>query len=161
MPTLEAFKDLDVLVIATTGGSQTEELKRRYPQENVIIEDFIPFGDVMPYADVYVSNGGYGGVLLAMKNELPCVVAGVHEGKSEICARIGYFNLGINLKTETPKALQIKKSVEDILVNSTYKQNVKVLAKEFAGYDPNKICARHVDELIASQEVILKEEFIY
>src|SRR3954467_7973933 len=73
VPTLEAFKDSDVLVIATTGGSQTNELKKRYPYDNVIIEDFIPFGDVMPYADVYVSNGGYGGVLLAIKNELPCV----------------------------------------------------------------------------------------
>jgi UDP:flavonoid glycosyltransferase YjiC (YdhE family) len=103
VPTLEAFKGTDCLVIATTGGSRTAELKARYPQENFIIEDFIPFNDVMPYASVYVTNGGYGGVMLGIENHLPLVVGGVHEGKNEINARVGYFKLGINLGTEKPK----------------------------------------------------------
>jgi UDP:flavonoid glycosyltransferase YjiC (YdhE family) len=102
VPTLEAFKNSDRLVIVTTGGSGTAELRARYPQANIIIEDFIPFNEVMPLADAYVTNGGYGGVLLGIQHKLPLVVAGVHEGKNEICARIGYFKLGINLKTETP-----------------------------------------------------------
>ncbi|MEO8406423.1 MAG: glycosyltransferase, partial [Chitinophagaceae bacterium] len=99
VPTLEAFKGSNHLVVCTTGGSRTEELRKRFPQENLIIEDFIPFGDIMPYADVYITNGGYGGVMLGIENELPQVVAGIHEGKNEINARIGYFKLGVNLKT--------------------------------------------------------------
>jgi UDP:flavonoid glycosyltransferase YjiC (YdhE family) len=92
VPTLEALKeDTDTLIICTTGGSQTKQLKKQYDQLNIIIEDFIPFDNVMPYADVYISNGGYGGVLLGIKHNLPMVVAGVHEGKNEICARVGYF----------------------------------------------------------------------
>ncbi|MES2851014.1 MAG: glycosyltransferase, partial [Bacteroidota bacterium] len=102
VPTLEAFKNTDTLVVCTTGGSQTAMLKEKYPQQNIIIEDFIAFDDVMPYTDVYITNGGYGGVMLGIENKLPMVVAGVHEGKNEICARIGYFKYGINLKTETP-----------------------------------------------------------
>ena len=160
-PALEAFKDTDILVVVTTGGSQTQELREKYTQENIIIEDFIPFGDVMPYADVYVSNGGYGGVLLAIENELPFVAAGVHEGKNEICARIGYFNLGINLKTETPTPAQIRKSVIEILNNSSYKQNVKRLAKEFGKYNAHKISARHVSELIKANELSRMDERIY
>ncbi|HZJ59306.1 MAG TPA: glycosyltransferase, partial [Chitinophagaceae bacterium] len=84
VPTLEAFKATDVLVIATTGGSRTEELRERFPYTNVLIEDFIPFNDIMPQLDAYVTNGGYGGVLLGIQNKLPMVVAGVHEGKNEI-----------------------------------------------------------------------------
>jgi UDP:flavonoid glycosyltransferase YjiC (YdhE family) len=38
-PTLEAFKNTNYLVIATTGGSKTAALKTKYPQENFIIED--------------------------------------------------------------------------------------------------------------------------
>jgi MGT family glycosyltransferase len=161
VPALEAFKDTDVLVVVTTGGSQTEELRKRYPQQNIIIEDFIPFADVMPYADAYVSNGGYGGVLLAIENELPCVVAGVHEGKNEICARIGYFNLGISLRTETPQTVQVKKSVEEILSNPTYRENVKRLAAEFRMYNANEICAKHVSELIEAQEMAYRDEVVY
>jgi MGT family glycosyltransferase len=148
VPTLEAFKNSDCLVVVTTGGSQTAELRARYPQENFIIEDFIPFDDVMPYADVYVSNGGYGGVLLSVQNKLPMVVAGMHEGKNEINARVGYFKLGINLRTEKPSVLQIRKSVEEVLTNSVYAKNVKKLSEEFKRYTPGKICENYVAQLV-------------
>lgn len=149
VPGLEAFKnDNDTLVVCTTGGSQTAMLKEKYPQQNIIIEDFIPFGDVMPYADVYITNGGYGGVMLGIENKLPLVVAGVHEGKNEICARVGYFKYGINLKTETPKPEQIRKAVEEAITNPVYKQNIERLSEEFEQYNPNELCERYVAELI-------------
>jgi len=69
IPTLEAFKNSDCLVIVTTGGSGTEDLRKKYSSANIIIEDFIPFDEIMPYADVYVTNGGYGGVLLSIQNQ--------------------------------------------------------------------------------------------
>ncbi len=147
-PTLEAFKNSNYLVIATTGGSQTKELKAKYPQENLIIEDFIPFDDVMPYTDVYITNGGYGGVMLGIEHELPMVVAGIHEGKNEINARVGYFNLGKNLKTERPKPLQIQKAVEEIFNNGVFKQNVKELAEEFDRYLPQQLAAGYVADLL-------------
>lgn len=168
IPALEAFKDSGYLLVVTTGGPETkEELKARFPQENLIIEDFIPFDDVMPYADVYISNGGYGGVLLSIQHDLPMVVAGVHEGKNEINARVGYFKLGINLRTEKPTVLQLRKSVEEVLENPEYVENVKMLAKEFKTYQPNHICESFVAGLVSGKKKSLvknrqeEEEFIY
>ena len=158
VPTLEAFKNSKYLVIATTGGSQTKQLKELYPDENFIIEDFIPFEEVMPYADVYVSNGGYGGVLLAIQHELPMVVAGMHEGKNEICARVGYFNLGINLKTEKPLEEQLRMSVKQIIADSLYVENIKKLAGEFRQYDPNELGEKYVAEVLGiSQFTLIKD----
>ncbi|KAA5549151.1 glycosyltransferase [Adhaeribacter rhizoryzae] len=148
VPTLEAFKDSDRLVIVTTGGSGTAELRARYPQRNIIIEDFIPFTEVMPLADVYVTNGGYGGLMLGIQHKLPLVVAGVHEGKNEICARVGYFKLGINLKTEKPTPQQMRLSVEQVLTNPIYKKNVEQLSEEFNLYNPPVLCAKYVADLI-------------
>lgn len=148
VPTLEAFKNTDVLVIATTGGSGTSDLKKKFPQNNLIIEDFIPFADIMPYADAYITNGGYGGVMLGIENQLPLVVAGVHEGKNEINARIGYFELGINLKTEWPKPEQMRKTVEEVITNKKYKENVVKLAREFNKYDPGDLTAHYVAEVL-------------
>lgn len=148
IPTLEAFRNSDTLVIVTTGGSQTEELQKKYSEQNIIIEDFIAFDDVMPYADVYITNGGYGGVLLSIQNELPIVAAGVHEGKNEINARVGYFKLGINLKTEKPSAMQIKKAVNEVLSNDVYLKNVKQLNKEFKQYRPTEILENTIKALV-------------
>jgi UDP:flavonoid glycosyltransferase YjiC (YdhE family) len=148
VPTLEALKNTDVLVIATTGGSGTEELRQRFSADNLIIEDFIPFDEVMPYADAYITNGGMGGVMLAIQHGLPLLVAGVHEGKNEINARIGYFRMGINLKTETPKPFQICYAVEDILKNPIYKQNVEKLKRELATYQPATLCEHYIAELL-------------
>ena len=144
VPTLEAFRGTDTLVIATTGGSDTQRLRNAYPQRNIIIEDFIPFADVMPYTTVYVTNGGYGGTMLGIMNRLPLVVAGVHEGKNEICARVGYFRLGINLGTERPTAAAIDQAVNRIMKSNEYKQNVKDLAAEFSRYNPYERSARFI-----------------
>jgi len=148
VPVLEAFKDSTALVVCTTGGSKTKELKARFPQSNLIIEDFIPFADVMPYTDVYITNGGYGGVMLGIENSLPLVVAGVHEGKNEINARVGYFNLGVNLKTEKPSPQQIKTAVEEVIKHSRYKENAIKLSKEFSQYDPATLFAEYVAGLL-------------
>ncbi len=154
VPTLEAFKDSDTLVVATTGGSGTAELRKRYPESNLIIEDFIPFGDILPYTDVYITNGGYGGVMLSIENEVPMVVAGVHEGKNEINARIGYFGLGINLKTELPKAEQIRLAVKKVCADGLFKKNVIKLSREFREYNPQELTAQAVAEVLSKDSGI-------
>ncbi|UFH53487.1 glycosyltransferase [Spirosoma sp. KNUC1025] len=153
VPTLEAYKgDSKTLVVVTTGGSQTEELRMRYPQKNIIIEDFIDFNSVMPHADVYVTNAGYGGVMLALQHKLPMVAAGIHEGKNEIAVRIGYFKAGLDLKTETPSPKQIRQSVERVLADPQYKRNATKLGEEFKHYNTNELCETYINELLKKPE---------
>jgi MGT family glycosyltransferase len=141
IPSLEALKNEDYLLVVATGHHHTEALRIKYNQDNIIIEDFIDFDFLMPRTDIYITNGGYGGVLLAIDHALPMVAAGINEGKNEICARIGYFKLGINLKTEKPSPEKIKQAVDEVLSKPTYKQNVEKLRREFRSYDTSKLCA--------------------
>ncbi|MVM32573.1 glycosyltransferase [Spirosoma sp. HMF4905] len=150
VPTLEAFKQTDTLVVVTTGGSQTESLRARYPYANLIIEDFIAFDDIMPHTDLFITNGGFGGVLQAVQYGLPMVVAGIHEGKNEIAARVGYFNYGINLNTETPKPEQLRKAITKLEAIPTYKNNVQGLADEFRAYPVNDLFAGYVAQALTS-----------
>ena len=150
VPTLEAYQNTDRLVVVTTGGSGTQELRERFNAPNLIIEDFIPFADIMPYANVYVTNGGYGGVLLSIQNNLPMVVGGIHEGKLEINARVEYFKLGVNLRTEKPTADQIKRGVEEVLGKKIYKENVKALNQEFSQYDPQQLSTEYIEQVLAT-----------
>ena len=141
IPALEALKNEDYLLIVATGHHYTEGLRKKYKQDNIIVEDFIDFDFIMPRSDIYITNGGYGGTLIAIEHALPMVAAGINEGKNEICARIGYFRLGIDLKTEKPTPEKIKTAVNDVLDNPVYKQNVEKLKAEFRSYDTRKLSA--------------------
>lgn len=152
VPTLEAFRDSrDTLVVATTGGSDTARLRKSYPEKNIIIEDFIPFSEIMPYATAYITNGGYGGTMLGIMNRLPLIVAGVHEGKNEICARVGYFKLGVNLGTERPTPRQIQEAVKKVAGDETYRNNVRELAAEFSKFDAYDRCARYISGVMGKR----------
>src|SRR5690606_26932772 len=109
---------------------------------------FIPFNEVMPYVNVFVTNGGYGGTLLSIHNQVPMVAAGVHEGKIEICSRIGFFNYGVNLQTETPDIESIRQAVEEVLDNDLYKNNVAKLKAEMADYNALELCEQHIADLL-------------
>lgn len=152
VPTLKAYQNTDKLVVVTTGGSGTENLRKRFTAPNIIIEDFIPFDDIMPYASVYVTNGGYGGVLLSVQHAVPMVVGGIHEGKLEINARVEYFKLGINLRTEVPTVEQVKKSVDEVLNNTEYKKNVTALSNEFGQYNPQQLCQQYIEQVLAEAQ---------
>ena len=147
VPVIEAYKGSRNLVIVTTGGSKTRELRERFPYTNVVIEDYIPFEHVLPFTSMFITNGGYGGVMLGIKHGVPMVVGGVHEGKNEITARVGYFKLGINLQTETPDTQQIKAAVEKVASDPAYRYNVMKLAAEFSKYNAERLVASYVYEV--------------
>ena len=91
IPVIGSLKNEDYLLIVATGHHHTEDLRKKYKQDNIIIEDFVDFDFIMPRTDLYITNGGYGGTLVAIDHALPMVAAGINEGKNEICARIGYL----------------------------------------------------------------------
>jgi UDP:flavonoid glycosyltransferase YjiC (YdhE family) len=136
VPALDALKGGSHLVVATTGGKNTAELRRRYPEENVVVEDFVDFGLLFGQTDLFICNGGYGSILLALSNGVPVLSAGVREGKNDINARVDYFGFGIDLKTERPTPTKIAKGVTRILADKRFSQNVARVRAEFETYRP-------------------------
>lgn len=150
-PTLKAFRGTDVLVIATTGGNATQALKEVYNDHNIIIEDFIRFEVILRYADVYITNGGYGGVMQSIIHQVPMVCAGLHEGKNEVCARIDYFGIGVNLSTETPSSGDIYSGVMKILNENKYKKKVENLAVQLNAFDPAALFLQYVRDTLLTE----------
>ena len=136
VPTIEALKDSPYVVVATTAGAGTEALRARYPLPNVVIEDYIDYDDLFAHVDVFVTSGGFGSNLVAFLHGVPVVGAGKREGKNDINARVGYNQLGIDLRSEHPKPAAILKAVQTVLDDPTYATNVANLRAELQAYDP-------------------------
>jgi UDP:flavonoid glycosyltransferase YjiC (YdhE family) len=144
VPTLEALAGTEHLVIATTGGRNTAELRARFPADNVVIEDFVDFDALFDHADLLICNGGYGSILMALAKGIPILSAGTREGKNDINARIDYFGLGINLRTEHPTPKNIARGVARILADPRFAGNVARVRAELESYDPFELIERYL-----------------
>ena len=147
IPTIRGLANEDVLVIATAGRHMNDLTSFHPLPDNVRLESFIPFNHLMPYIDVMITNGGYGGTHFALTYGVPLVAAGESEDKSEICARIAWSGVGINLKTQTPNPAQIKKAVKTVLSDAQYKMKAKAMRATFAQFDAPTIASDLLEKL--------------
>ncbi len=150
-PTLEALAGGPYVVVATTGGSDTAALRRRYAGSTVHVEDYIDFDALFPHVDVFVTNGGYGSIIQALRHGIPVVSAGTREGKNDNNARLAARGLGINLRTERPKPRRIARAVETVLREPRFRAAVEGIRAEFASYDTTGLVERAL--LTAAGEV--------
>jgi UDP:flavonoid glycosyltransferase YjiC (YdhE family) len=101
---------------------------------------------------VFVTNGGFGGLLAAMRHGVPVVGAGKTEGKNDIDARIGYNRLGVDLGSERPWPARIRAAVRHVLADPRFAANVAALRAELESYDPMaRIEAALHDEMLTAQ----------
>jgi len=136
VPTLTALAGTKHTVVACTGHRNTDALRKRFPHDNVIVEDWVNFDALLPLADVFVGNGGYGSTMHAIMAEVPIVSAGTLEAKNDVNARLAYRGLGYNLKTERPTPARVAAAVQRVLDEPSYKRNVARVAAELRAQRP-------------------------
>lgn len=132
-PALAGLAELDVTVVAALGRDPSV-LSIPVPG-NAHAEAYVPFSELLPRADLLVTNGGASGVHQALTAGVPVVVAGVTEEKPATAARVAHHRLGLNLKTGTPGAQAVRLAVERVLRNPAIRANVRKLAEVYTGYD--------------------------
>jgi MGT family glycosyltransferase len=148
-PTIDGLADEDVLLVATTGGRPLDGLADGLPA-NVRLERFIPHGHLLPHVDVMITNGGYGGTQYALAHGIPLVAAGRTQDKPEVCARIAWAGVGIDLKTKSPKPSQVREAVKAVLSEPSYKERAQAIQRDYAQHDAPKRAAELLEELLAS-----------
>jgi len=155
LPTLTALAQTDVLVVATTGGADPAALPVPLPP-NARVEPYISFVDLLPHVDVMISNGGFNGVQMALAHGIPLVVAGSTEDKPEICARVEWSGVGINLKTKSPRPGQIKAAVNQLLTDPSYRSKAQQLQAEMSRYRAPELAATLLEQLALTQQPLLR-----
>jgi UDP:flavonoid glycosyltransferase YjiC (YdhE family) len=154
-PTIRGLVEEDVLVVATTGGQPLDGLAKGLPA-NVRLEQFIPHGCLLPFVDVMVTNGGYGGTQYALAHGIPLVAAGRSQEKPEVCARIAWAGVGIDLKTMSPSPNQVKDAVNTIMDDISFKNRAQAIKQDYAQHDAPRLAAELLEGLLGSNGQGLK-----
>ncbi|QTI69299.1 glycosyltransferase [Gordonia polyisoprenivorans] len=144
-PAIEGLGDADVQVVVTTGGADPDGIRLA---SNTRIARFLDYDALLPRTAVMVTNGGYGGVLLALRHAVPVIVAPGAEDKPEVAVRVQHFGVGIDLRTRRPQASSIADATIRVLANDSVKRSCLAMAEAIATYAPLSTIANALhDEL--------------
>lgn len=152
-PTLEALaNEPDVLVIATAGGRPIEALPTKIPS-NARVASYLPFEWLLPKVDVFVTNGGFGSVNQAMSLGIPLVTSGLTEDKADVNARVAWFGVGIDLKSNRPTPAALRTAIRTVLEKPQYRAHAIEMATQFSRIDTRAEILRIVGEAARSRRV--------
>jgi MGT family glycosyltransferase len=146
-PSLEALAGEDVLVVVTTGGRPLDTLPPL--PANARAAEFLPYDELLPRTDVFVTNAGYGGVQYALRYGLPIVATGGKEDKPEVGARVAWSGVGRRIRTERPTPSALRRNILAVLNQPRYQQASRRVAAEIAAAPGFTGLADIVDRLVA------------
>ena len=154
-PTLEALADEPVTVVVTTGRGTDGRSVGELPSlpANAVAADFIPYGTLMDRTSVFVTNGGYGGLQLALAAGVPIVIAGDTEDKIETSARVAWSGAGVSLKTGRPTATAVRTAVRQVLEDPSYREAAARIGRDIAASPGAGGMVADVERLIAERAV--------
>jgi MGT family glycosyltransferase len=132
-PALEALANEDVLIAVTTGGRPLATLPPL--PANARAAEYLPYDELLPRTDVFVTNGGYGGVQYALRFGVPIVTTGGKEDKPEVGARVAWSGSGLRLRTERPTPKALRRAILAALHEPCYRQASRRIAAEIREYD--------------------------
>lgn len=143
-PTLDALADRDVTVVVTAGGRPAETVGAL--PRNARAAAYLSYDALLPRTDVFVTNGGFGGVQAALAAGVPLVVAGDTEDKPEVAARVAWSGAGIDLRTGMPEPSAVRAAVDTVIAEPSYRRNARRIAADAADHDALAEIALHLAE---------------
>ena len=152
-PTLAGLKDRkDIIVVVLIGKKGGKLPQAISAPENARVWDYIPFGEILAHADIFITNGGYGAFQHSVGCGVPLIIAGDTEEKFEISNRGEWAGVAVNLKTGKPTPQQIEGAVDEILANPKYKIRAQEIQEEMKGYDPVGVMVDNIYEVLAEKK---------
>jgi MGT family glycosyltransferase len=147
-PTFEALADDDVLVVASTGGRPMDTLPPL--PDNARAAEYLDYEELLPRTDVFVTNGGYGGVQCALRHGVPIVATGGKEDKPEVGGRVAWSGVGVRIRKERPGSGALHRAIGRVLRHPSYREAGRRIAADMAAAPGLDGLTAVVDSLIGS-----------
>ncbi len=148
---LESVSQLGIPVLATSGSATN------IPSglgENVRLEKFVPFDEVLPYVSAIVTSGGFGTVGRAFRSGTPMLLIPDLEGDTLFTAvRAAELGLAYYLPKNkaTPKAIQSK--LKALLEDHALHARVKALSEKLSLMDSPELAASAIEGILQNSQM--------
>ncbi|MSP59863.1 MAG: hypothetical protein EXR72_05900 [Myxococcales bacterium] len=143
---IRVFGDTEYQILITTGGLA----KIENPPENVFVEEYAPGKALMAVSDAVVSHGGNGTIYQALACGVPVIgfpsIVDQEINMQRVCA----LGAGLRMWRSQYDALALKRAVETVLGDPSYRERCAVLAQRIAYMAGPRRAALHIDHLLRS-----------
>ena len=102
---------------------------------------------MLPRTDVFVTNGGYGGVQYALRYGVPIVATGGKEDKPEVGGRVVWSGVGRRIRKEQPSPRALRRAIHQVLHQPRYRGASRRIAADMAAAPGVEGLATIVDNL--------------
>lgn len=141
----------DILVAA--GGGTPDRLHHlRNLGSHVSVVDSVDYHAALRESDLFVTNGGYTGVTLALAAGVPVLQAGATEEKADIGARLKWAGVGASVRRTRPSVAQLRHAARKLMESSARRRASRDLALEMSTYDAAELGAGLVGQLVGVQQ---------
>jgi hypothetical protein len=145
---IAGLRDAPLNLIVTIGRDKDPADFRPQPS-NVHIERYIPQSLLLPHCSLMVQHGGSNSLLAALDIGLPMVIVPLIADQ--------FFNANIAQKLQLGQVLQleqltparIRATVEEVLINSLYRQNIAKLRTEMHALPNQQYAVQLVEQILA------------
>jgi UDP:flavonoid glycosyltransferase YjiC (YdhE family) len=154
VPTITALANRPHTIVIAALGKRGATLPVDFiVPENAYVHDWVPFDTLLEIADVFVTNGGYGGFQYAIGHGVPMVIAGTGQDKAEVAARAEWAGVAVNLRTRTASVDAVGEAVDRVLGENDggFGKRARDLMRKGRETDTFGIVAAVVEELASAR----------
>lgn len=147
---LESIAQMGIPILATS-ASATD-----IPSglgENVRLETFVPFDEVLPYVRALVTHGGFGTVGRALRQGVPMLIISSYGDTGTTGRQAAKLGLAYHLPRNkaTPEVLRSK--LEALLQDHALHARVKALSEKLRSMDSQELAVNAIEGILQSEKI--------
>lgn len=142
---IEALKDEDYDIVMSVGKdtdiSQLEPIPSSFhifPRVNQL--------EVLSNADAFLTHCGMNSVNESLYYGVPMVLFPQHSEENAVAICVENVEAGLRLKK--PQSSHIKKAINDVIMNKSYKKNAEKMSYDFQQYQADKMASDFIEKII-------------
>jgi MGT family glycosyltransferase len=143
---IRVFGETEYQVLITTGGLADLGAV----PSNIFVEQYANGESLMEVADAVVSHGGNGTVYQALSRGVPIIGFPSIFDQEINMQRVTALGAGVRMWRSQYDALSLKRTVDSVLADPSYRQSCQRLARRIAYFDGPRRAAVHIDHLLGA-----------
>lgn len=120
---------------------------------NVYTAPWVPYATLLPRVRAWLTNGGYGGVVMAAAAGVPSIVAGTLDDKAAVGARVAWAGCGLDLATERPTPTQLRAAIETLSTTPRFTERAQEFALRAQACQPLRLATALIEQAARRERV--------